>query len=140
MGEARTRGVLVREGSDLSTEERADTLSDGEVARAAQEARADGDATDLEGTHDPAEDLEDAREALGVPSESDPSDLPQQAAGTADAAGQDAEGSPVVTASDAEPEPAVEEEVDPAVALKESLRLAPVRGTSCTPTRATRTR
>ena len=125
VGEARTRGVMVRDGSDLSTEERPETLDDGEVARAAEETRAAGDATDLDEAHDPTEDLEEAREALGVPSESDPSDLPVQAAGTADAAQQGAVGSPVVTGSEPEPEPEVEEEVDPAAALKESLRLAP---------------
>jgi transcription termination/antitermination protein NusG len=125
VGEARTRGVMVRDGSDLSTEERPETLADGEVARAAEETRAAGEATDLDEAHDPTEDLEEAREALGVPSETDPSDLPVQAAGTADAAQQGADGSPVVTGSEPEPEPEVEEEVDPAAALKESLRLAP---------------
>src|SRR4051794_2697499 len=120
---------MVREGSDLSTEEAPATLSDGEVARAASEARDAGDATDTDEAHDPEDDLVAAREALGVPTGDDP-DLPDEAAGTADAANVGAEGSPVVDATaaastDAPEEPAEEEEVDPAVALKESLRLAP---------------
>ena len=134
VGESRTRGVLVREGSDLNTEESAATMSDGEVARAAQEARDDADDTDVQASredgadpeHDPEPDLEAAREALAVPSVEEPSELPGEATGTADAAAREAEGSPVIAAPDSAPavdEP--EEDVDPAQALKDSLRLAP---------------
>ena len=78
VAESRTRGVMVREGSgtygDLSTEENPATLSDAEVARAAQEAReaeddgvSDGESSDEdpEDAVDPEADLQAARAALG---------------------------------------------------------------------------
>ncbi len=125
MGEARTRGVMVREGSDLSTEEAPATLDDAEVARAARQAREDGEVPD-DDAHDPEPDIEAAREALGAPTEDEPSDLPDQAVTDADETAVGAEGAvaeePVAEApvaeEDAEPE-------DPVKALKESLRLAP---------------
>ena len=131
VGESRTRGVMVREGSDLSTEERASTLDDGEVARAAQEAREDADDPDdaedsesSEGTAPDAEaDLRAARTALGAPADEEDSDLPEESAATGDiAAREDLDDELAVDeASAAEPE----EEVDPAQALKDSLRLQP---------------
>ena len=134
--EARTRGVVERGGDD---EDNPTPLTDSQVARAAERAR-EGDA---EGTsdiveadepatpadadaHDPTADLEAARNALGIPSEENPSDLPSQAAGRADEAEMGAEGAPVVTAPDAAAPAAEEDEdEDPAQALRESLRLAP---------------
>lgn len=157
--EARTRSVMVREGSDLSTEESPATLSDAEVAEAARQARQAADDTDDAGDaadaadaadadgagHDPQADLDAARAALGVESD-EPVD--EQPAGAADAAHRGAEGTedevdsgtiadPIpadgaeqrsadelaADPEDADPEDA--EEVDPAQALKDSLRLAP---------------
>ena len=110
--EARTRGVAVRGGDD---EDNPAPLSDEQVAVAAQRARAEdsdddlGELTDAEGpatpagdeAHDPQPDLEAARQALGVPSVEEPSDLPDQAVGRADEAAVGAEGAPVSTAPDA---------------------------------------
>jgi transcriptional antiterminator NusG len=127
VGESRTRGVMVREGSgtqgDLSTEENPATLDDGEVARAAREAR-DDDAgeTDADEQHDPEPDLREAREALGAPADQDDSDRPEESAGTGDLAVRDDLEDDVQVVDEA---PVEEEEVDPAQALKESLRLAP---------------
>jgi transcription termination/antitermination protein NusG len=142
VAEARTRSVMVREGSDLSTEEAPATLDDAQVARAAAQAREDADDdddTDDAAAHDPAADLEAAREALGVPSADEPSQLPDQAVTTADETAVRAEGAPAEEAVAPEPvaeEPVAEEPVaeepladdepeDPVKALKESLRLAP---------------
>ena len=128
VGESRTRGVMVREGSgtsgDLSTEENPTTLDDGEVARAAREARDDDDAgeTDADEQHDPEPDLRAAREALGAPADQDDSDRPEESAGTGDLAVRDDLEDDVQVVDEA---PVEEEEVDPAQALKESLRLAP---------------
>ena len=128
VGESRTRGVMVREGSgthgDLSTEENPATLDDGEVARAAREARDDDDAgeTDAAEQHDPEPDLREAREALGAPADQDDSDRPEESAGTGDLAVRDDLEDDVQVVDEA---PVEEEEVDPAQALKESLRLAP---------------
>ncbi|GAA4940809.1 transcription antitermination protein nusG [Actinomycetospora succinea] len=136
VGESRTRGVMVREGSgtygDLSTEENPATLDDAEVARVAKEAREaeDDDETggDAEDAVDPEADLQAARAALGAPADEDDSDLPEESAGTGDIAARDdteddlqVDEAPV-SAEAAEVE---EEEVDPAQALKDSLRLAP---------------
>jgi transcriptional antiterminator NusG len=137
VAEARTRSVMVREGSDLSTEEAPATLDDAQVARAAAQAREDADDdddTDDAAAHDPAADLEAAREALGVPSADEPSQLPDQAVTTADETAVRAEGAPAEEAVAPEPvaeEPVAEEPLaddepeDPVKALKESLRLAP---------------
>jgi transcriptional antiterminator NusG len=134
VAEARTRGVMVREGSDLSTEEAPATLDDAQVARAAAQAREDaGDeadaADDADAAHDPEADLEAAREALGVLSDDEPSELPDQAVTDADETAVGAEGAaaeaPVAVA---EPEAVAEEDdepEDPVAVLKESLRLAP---------------
>ncbi|GAA4851125.1 transcription termination/antitermination protein NusG [Actinomycetospora corticicola] len=122
VGEARTRGVIIREGSDLSTEEAPATLDDAEVARAAAQARADGEVPEGDDEVDPEADLAAAREALGGTPEEEAEDLPSQAAGTGDAAVVDAEGAPVVVPTEPE-EP--DEPEDPVKALKESLRLAP---------------
>ena len=127
VAEARTRGVMVREGSDLSTEEAPATLDDAQVAQAAARAREDaGDDEDEAdaAVHDPEPDLEAAREALGAPTDDEPSELPDQAVTEADETAVEAEGAaveePVAEAvvEDDEPE-------DPVKALKESLRLAP---------------
>jgi transcription termination/antitermination protein NusG len=129
VGESRTRGVMVREGSgtygDLSTEENPATLDDGEVARAAREAREDDDAagTDADDQHDPESDLRDARTALGAPADEDDTELPEESAGTGDLAARGDLDDEVQVDDTAGTEP--EEEVDPAQALKESLRLAP---------------
>ena len=136
--EARTRGVVVRGGDD---EDNPAPLTDGQVAAAAERARqGDDEGTgELTGSddaepadddaHDPREDLEAARAALGVPSAEIPSDLPQQSAGAGDESVVGAEGAVAVAGGDtgleAQAEVEEEEEVDPAVALKESLRLAP---------------
>ena len=142
VAESRTRSVMVREGSDLSTEEAPATLDDAQVARAAAKAREDAgtdadEDDDAAEAHDPEADLEAAREALGAPSEDEPSELPDQAVTDADETAVGAEGAAVeeaVTTEDAEPEEAVAEEAvaeedaepeDPVAALKESLRLAP---------------
>ncbi|MEJ2888293.1 transcription termination/antitermination protein NusG [Actinomycetospora aeridis] len=139
VGESRTRGVMVREGSgtygDLSTEENPATLDDAEVARVAKEAREaeDEDSDDAEDTVDPEADLQAARAALGAPADEDDSDLPEESAGTGDiAAREDTEDDlQVDPRTDAAPvsaeaaEVEEEEEVDPAQALKDSLRLAP---------------
>jgi transcriptional antiterminator NusG len=131
VAEARTRGVMVREGSDLSTEEAPATLDDAQVARAAAQAREDAgdEADDADAAHDPETDLEAAREALGVPSDDEPSELPDQAVTDADETAVGAEGAaaeaPVAVA---EPEAVAEEDdepEDPVAVLKESLRLAP---------------
>jgi transcriptional antiterminator NusG len=133
VGEARTRGVMVREGSgtygDLSTEENPATLDDAAVARAGQEAReAAEDDESAEDDVDAEAELRAARAALGGPADEDDSDLPVESAGTGDlAARADTEDDPVVDETPVE-EPAAEveeEEVDPAQALKDSLRLAP---------------
>ena len=135
VGEARTRGVMVREGSgtygDLSTEENPATLDDAAVARAGQEAREaaeDADDGSAEDEVDAEAELRAARAALGGPADEDDSDLPVESAGTGDlAARADTEDDPVVDETPVE-EPAAEveeEEVDPAQALKDSLRLAP---------------
>lgn len=136
VGESRTRGVMVREGSgtygDLSSEENPATLDDAEVAR---EARAESDeddgedgGDDGEDAVDPEADLQAARAALGAPADENDSDLPAESAGTGDVAARDdteddleVDAAPV-SAEAAEVE---EEEVDPAQALKDSLRLAP---------------
>ena len=133
VGESRTRGVMVREGSgtygDLSTEEIAAALDGGEVARAAREAREDDDAAetdadaDADEQHDPEADLRDARTALGAPADEEDSDLPVESAGTGDLAARGDLDDEVQVDDTAGTEP--EEEVDPAQALKESLRLAP---------------
>ncbi len=90
---------MVREGSDLSTEEAPATLDDAQVAQAAAQAReeADDDVTDdaERRPHDPEADLEAAREALGVPSEDEPSELPEQAVTDADETAVGAEGAAV---------------------------------------------
>jgi transcription termination/antitermination protein NusG len=135
VGESRTRGVMVREGSgtygDLSTEENAATLDDGEVARAAREAREDDDTAEADEQHDPEPDLRAAREALGAPADQDDSDRPEEAAGTGDLAVRDDVEDDVQVVAEApveapaEEAPVEEEEVDPAQALKDSLRLAP---------------
>jgi transcriptional antiterminator NusG len=135
VGESRTRGVMVREGSgtygDLSTEENAATLDDGEVARAAREAREDDDTAEADEQHDPEPDLRAAREALGAPADQDDSDRPEEAAGTGDLAVRDDVEDDVQVVVEAPAEspvdeaPVEEEEVDPAQALKDSLRLAP---------------
>ncbi|GAA4866402.1 transcription termination/antitermination protein NusG [Actinomycetospora straminea] len=141
VGESRTRGVMVREGSgtygDLSTEENPATLDDGEVARAAQEAREESDADDAEDTDadgaedtevDPEADLRAARAALGAPADEADSDLPEESAGTGDVAARgDTEDDLQVDEAPVSAEAAEveEEEVDPAQALKDSLRLAP---------------
>jgi transcriptional antiterminator NusG len=130
VAEARTRGVMVREGSDLSTEEAPATLDDAQVAAAAAQARedADDDAADTDddaAAHDPAADLEAAREALGAPSEDEPSELPDQAVADADETAVGAEGA---AAEEVVAEPVAEQDdepEDPVAALKESLRLAP---------------
>ncbi len=145
--EARTRGVMERGGD----EDNPTPLTDEQVFRAAERARSGDDegTSDItaaeepatpadEDAHDPKGDLEDAREALGIPSDVNPSDLPSQAVTRADESAVGAEGSPVVAAgeapeipgaeeeaSDQEPEEVEPAEEDPAVALKESLRLAP---------------
>jgi transcription termination/antitermination protein NusG len=139
VGEARTRGVMVREGSgtygDLSTEENPATLDDAAVARAGQEAREAAEDADDETAEDEVDaeaELRAARAALGTPADEDDSDLPVESAGTGDlAARADTEDAPVVDETPVE-EPAaevpaeeIEEEVDPAQALKDSLRLAP---------------
>jgi transcription termination/antitermination protein NusG len=129
VGEARTRGVMVREGGgtsgDLSTEENPATLDDGEVARAAQEAREDDDTgeTDADEQHDPEPDLRAARTALGAPADEEDSDLPVESAGIGDLAAREDLDDEVTVEDDGAAEP--EEEVDPAQALKDSLRLAP---------------
>jgi transcriptional antiterminator NusG len=128
VAEARTRGVMVREGSDLSTEEAPATLDDAQVAQAAAQAREDADDDDAEAAHDPEPDIEAAREALGAPSDDEPSELPDQAVTDADETAVAAEGAAV---EEPVAEPAAEEPVeddepeDPVKALKESLRLAP---------------
>ena len=140
-GESRTRGVAVRGGDD---EDNPAPMTDSQVAAAAQRAREGddeglGEITDSEEPatpsgdeeHDPQPDLEAARQALGVPSIEDPSELPDEAATRADEAVVGAEGAPVVAGPevdgvpDAAPEVTEEIEEDPAAALKESLRLAP---------------
>jgi transcriptional antiterminator NusG len=138
VAESRTRSVMVREGSDLSTEEAPATLDDAQVARAAAQAREDAgdDATDVDAAHDPESDLEAAREALGVPGEDERSELPDQAVTDADETAVGAEGAAAEEAAEpvavepvaAEPEIVAEEDAepeDPVAALKESLRLAP---------------
>ena len=132
VGEARTRGVMVREGSDLSTEEAPATLDDAQVARAAAAAReaADDDAAEA---HDPEPDLEAAREALGVPGDDEaassdaPADLPDQAVTDADGTAVGAEGAPAEEAGEAAAgaEAEDDEPEDPVEALKASMRLAP---------------
>ena len=137
VAESRTRSVMVREGSDLSTEEAPATLDDAQVARAAAQARADAgtdadEDDDAAEAHDPEADLEAAREALGAPTEDEPSELPDQAVTDADETAVGAEGAAVeeavtpevVAEEDAQPEEDAEPE-DPVAALKESLRLAP---------------
>ncbi|MDD7917957.1 transcription termination/antitermination protein NusG [Actinomycetospora callitridis] len=135
VGEARTRGVMVREGSgtygDLSTEENPATLDDAAVARAGQEAREAADDADDESAEDEVDaeaELQAARAALGGPADEDDSDLPEESAGTGDVAARgDTEDDIAVDETPVE-EPAAEveeEEVDPAQALKDSLRLAP---------------
>ncbi|WP_433788367.1 transcription termination/antitermination protein NusG [Actinomycetospora sp. CA-101289] len=122
---------MVREGSgtygDLSTEENPATLDDGEVARAAREAREDDDTPAADEQHDPEPDLAAAREALGAPADQDDSDRPEESAGTGDLAVRDdlEDDVQVVDEAPAEEAPVEEEEVDPAQALKDSLRLAP---------------
>jgi len=139
VAESRTRGVMVREGSgtygDLSTEENPATLSDAEVARAAKEAREAEDADgsdDPEGSDDsedvdPEAELQAARAALGAPADEGDSDLPEESAGAGDIAARgDTEDDLRVDEAPVAAEAAeVEEEVDPAQALKDSLRLAP---------------
>jgi transcriptional antiterminator NusG len=139
VAESRTRSVMVREGSDLSTEEAPATLDDAQVARAAAKAREDAgtdEDDDAAEAHDPEADLEAAREALGAPTEDEPSELPDQAVTDADETAVGAAGAaveeavtPEGAAEEAEPEQAVAEEdaepEDPVAALKESLRLAP---------------
>jgi transcriptional antiterminator NusG len=135
VGESRTRGVMVREGSgtygDLSTEENPATLDDAAVARAGQEAREDAEDADDESAEDEVDaeaELQAARAALGGPTDEDDSDLPEESAGTGDVAARgDTEDDIAVDEAPVE-EPAAEveeEEVDPAQALKDSLRLAP---------------
>jgi transcriptional antiterminator NusG len=128
VGESRTRGVMVREGSgtygDLSTEENPATLDDGEVTRAAQEARENGETPDGdESDVDPEADLQAARTALGAPADEDDTALPEESAGTADIAARGDLDDEVTVDDTAAAEP--EEDVDPAQALKDSLRLAP---------------
>jgi len=131
VGESRTRGVMVREGKgtygDLSTEENAATLDDGEVARIAREARESDDGEDAESSEgdavDPEADLRDARTALGAPADEGDSDLPEESAGTGDLAARGDLDDEVQVDDVGAAEP--EEEVDPAQALKDSLRLAP---------------
>jgi transcription termination/antitermination protein NusG len=127
--ESRTRSVMVREGSDLSTEEAPATLDDAQVARAAAQAREDaGDDADADEAHDPAADLEAAREALGAPTEGvggGDTELPDQAVADADETAVGAEGA---VAEEVVAEPVAEQDdepEDPVAALKESLRLAP---------------
>ncbi|WP_425604799.1 transcription termination/antitermination protein NusG [Actinomycetospora termitidis] len=124
MGESRTRGVIVREGSDLSTEEAPATLDDAEVARAAAQAReeSDADAEDTDPEHDPEADLAAAREALGGPTGDGDDEPEDQAVTTADETAVGAEGAPAEEPV-AEVEP--DEPEDPVQALKDSLRLAP---------------
>jgi transcription termination/antitermination protein NusG len=138
VGEARTRGVMVREGSDLSTEEAPATLDDAQVARAAAQAREEGDTPD-EDAHDPEADLAAAREALGEGGAGDDADdeVDEQAVTEADEAAVGAEGAPVeeptvaateagATEAGATDAPAEDDEPeDPVQALKDSLRLAP---------------
>ncbi|WP_328304950.1 transcription termination/antitermination protein NusG [Actinomycetospora sp. NBC_00405] len=135
VAEARTRGVMVREGSgtygDLSTEENPATLDDAAVARAGQEAREAAEDADDENAEDEVDaeaELQAARAALGGPTDEDDSDLPEESAGTGDVAARgDTEDDIAVDEAPVE-EPAAEveeEEVDPAQALKDSLRLAP---------------
>ena len=152
--EARTRGVVARGGDDEDnpsplTDDQvaraAERARQGDEAGTAEITEAESEATPAgEQEHDPEADLEAARAALGVPSPD--SDLPTQAAGRADQAVVGAEGAPAVTdagtgvdlqGAEEEPTDGADadapagvpdedaEEVDPAVALKESLRLAP---------------
>ncbi|WP_423716996.1 transcription termination/antitermination protein NusG [Actinomycetospora cinnamomea] len=132
---------MVREGSgtygDLSTEENPATLDDGEVARAAQEAREADDTDGADATEqdageqdageqdagDPEADLRAARTALGAPVDEDDTDLPEESAGTGDLAARDDLDDEIQVDDEGAAEP--EEEVDPAQALKNSLRLAP---------------
>jgi transcriptional antiterminator NusG len=126
VGESRTRGVMVREGSGVSSEDRPATLDDGEVARAAQEARdddADVTAADDPDAADPESDLRAARTALGAPADEDDTDLPEESAGTGDLAARGDLDDEIQVDDVGAAEP--EEEVDPAQALKDSLRLAP---------------
>ncbi|WP_420791372.1 transcription termination/antitermination protein NusG [Actinomycetospora lutea] len=128
---------MVREGSgtygDLSTEENPATLDDAQVARAAREAREAEDADDTADTADadavdPEADLQAARAALGAPADEDDSDLPEESAGAGDIAARgDTEDDLQVDEAPVSAEAAEveEEEVDPAQALKDSLRLAP---------------
>jgi transcriptional antiterminator NusG len=131
VGESRTRGVMVREGSGVISEVRPATLDDGDVARAAQEARAD-DADDADVTAaddpdadaaDPESDLRAARTALGAPADEYDTDLPEESAGTGDLAARGDRDDEIQVDDVGAAEP--EEEVDPAQALKDSLRLAP---------------
>jgi transcription termination/antitermination protein NusG len=132
VAESRTRGVMVREGSDLSTEEAPATLDDAQVAKAAARAREEAGEDldeDTAAEVDPEADLATARAALGVPSDAEPSELPDQAVTDADESAVEAEGAAVeeaVVEEAAAEEVAVEEEPeDPVQALKASMRLAP---------------
>ncbi|HEY2224962.1 transcription termination/antitermination protein NusG [Actinomycetospora sp.] len=133
---------MVREGSDLSTEEAPATLDDAQVAQAAARARedADEDVDEDAAEVDPQADLATARAALGVPSDDEASELPAQAVTDADESAVGAEGAAVeeaVVEEAAEEEAAAEEEgaaeevaaeeepEDPVEALKASMRLAP---------------
>ncbi len=110
VAEARTRGVVVREGSDPNTEDAPAALDDAQVARAAAQAREQSDA-DTDEAGDPEAELAAAREALGGSGDEEaaasevPADLPAEAV------------------TDAEEEP--EEPEDPVQALKAQLRLQP---------------
>jgi transcription termination/antitermination protein NusG len=124
VAEARTRGVMVREGSDLSTEEAPATLDDAQVARAAAQAReeaGDDEAEADDETRDAEADIAAAREALGASADDEPADLPDQAVTDADETAVGAEGAPAEEVAVAEPE----EDEDPVATLKAQLRLQP---------------
>jgi transcription termination/antitermination protein NusG len=132
VAESRTRGVMVREGSDLSTEEAPATLDDAQVAQAAARAREDAGEDldeDTAAEVDPEADLATARAALGVPGEDESEELPDQAVTEADETAVGAEGAAVeeavVEEAAAEEVAAEEEPEDPVQALKDSMRLAP---------------
>jgi transcriptional antiterminator NusG len=119
VAEARTRGVMVREGSDATNEDAPAALDDAEVARAAAQAREDAGDDETDGGQDGAPDaeaeLDAAREALGGSSDDEPADLPDEAVTDADDAVAG------TGAADAEED----EEEDPVAALKAQLRLQP---------------
>ncbi|WP_269069457.1 transcription termination/antitermination protein NusG [Actinomycetospora endophytica] len=125
---------MVREGSDLSTEEAPATLDDAQVAQAAAKAREDADEDDDDAPEvDPEADLATARAALGGTSDDDTS-APEQAVTEADESAVGAEGAAVeepaveeVAAEEAAADEVADEDEpeDPVQALKDSMRLAP---------------